>query len=636
MKSSNRKYFAKSASSGFQTLSPSGSKPVIQIDSMPTAKGVNAFLGKSAQVLILSLIAIFSLSYLIFSYQSNQLLSQREELASKEMVQHEAHLLNNRLQSLIVLTKTIAQSEFLKDQLRLSNQSYQSLSAEQSTSKIAALDGVWRQSLESSEFVQNYLKNDVSVFLNQQKAQFEEGYGEIFLTNAFGAMIGTTGKLTTLAHQPKYWWQGAYNNNSPRIFIDDRGFDYSVKDFVVGIVVPIVQDGTFLGVLKSNFRMSLLNAEHLSRIPVDKKQRLRLVRSTGEVIPAATEDNSGQSVAIFLNDIQKKILQTNLLQSVLIPEGNILHRYVAAPVPLTWLESEEIKFGGKKGGIDQYRGHESHGWFLVLDYVPSNTLSFMTKFFNQPVQWLVWLLLISAIVLMVHRFFTQPMQVLQQKVLSAVNEPEHPVWNPNLNFDEFSGLETAINQLNKKLNTCVKERNRQAESLENYEKTLEGEQHSLIQDPVTKLLTPFIFEFELQRLVIHSNRHSVPLALLVMHLDHFENIEDIYGVATAEQMVIEISQLLVEKVRRDDVIAYWQNGEFAILMPTTTKQTAVMIAERIQQQLRELEFDLLKELSISAGLTEFVAGDSVERFMERAHQALSQAKDSGRNRVSDH
>ena len=124
----------------------------------------------------------------------------------------------------------------------------------------------------------------MSHFLKNQQALLKGEYGEIFLTNKFGALVASTAKLSTLAHGHKYWWLGSYNNGEGAVFFDDRGYDDSVGGYVLGLVVPIRKGTEIIGILKCN--LNILGS--ISELISDEKNqllgKLKLVRSGGMVV----------------------------------------------------------------------------------------------------------------------------------------------------------------------------------------------------------------------------------------------------------------------------------------------------------------------------------------------------------------
>jgi len=149
--------------------------------------------------------------------------------------------LNNTLKADRTIALTISSAPIIKKALIESNIDFSALSEIERNRKIEQLNNKW-MSLKNinNTFIQKYLNNNPAKYLKLQQKIFPEQYGEIFLTNKYGAMIASTGKLTTLAHGQKYWWQASFNNGKGKTFIDDRGFDDSVNGYVVGIVVPVM------------------------------------------------------------------------------------------------------------------------------------------------------------------------------------------------------------------------------------------------------------------------------------------------------------------------------------------------------------------------------------------------------------
>jgi hypothetical protein len=162
--------------------------------------------------------------------------------------------IENELLELVRLTTTIASTDVIKDSLIASNDEFSSLNASERNEYIEELNTVWMNTDDINDpFIANRMDNDAALYLISQQDEYPDLYGEIFLTNEYGVMISTTGKLTTLAHLEKYWWQASYNDGEGIVYIDDRGFDASADGYVLGIVVPVYDDhDEVIGILKSN------------------------------------------------------------------------------------------------------------------------------------------------------------------------------------------------------------------------------------------------------------------------------------------------------------------------------------------------------------------------------------------------
>jgi diguanylate cyclase len=98
----------------------------------------------------------------------------------------------------------------------------------------------------------------------------------------------------------------------------------------------------------------------------------------------------------------------------------------------------------------------------------------------------------------------------------------------------------------------------------------------------------------------------------------------------------QIAGQLRESLRTEDVCARWGGEEFMILLPETSLEQAVVVAEKLAAAVREKEITWEQHvirLTMSFGVGEFVAGKSIDEFIQRVDNALYGAKNAGRNRV---
>ncbi|WMW80337.1 sensor domain-containing diguanylate cyclase [Undibacterium cyanobacteriorum] len=130
---------------------------------------------------------------------------------------------------------------------------------------------------------------------------------------------------------------------------------------------------------------------------------------------------------------------------------------------------------------------------------------------------------------------------------------------------------------------------------------------------------------------------QIQTCLLMMDLDFFKRINDVYGHAVGDAMLQHISHLMKNEVRRVDSIGRIGGEEFAILMPDTTIAAAQAFADRIRNKVMHtplLDKDRVIPITISIGITQISCNDrSSDSILERADTALYQAKNLGRNRV---
>jgi diguanylate cyclase (GGDEF)-like protein len=124
------------------------------------------------------------------------------------------------------------------------------------------------------------------------------------------------------------------------------------------------------------------------------------------------------------------------------------------------------------------------------------------------------------------------------------------------------------------------------------------------------------------------------LALLMVDIDHFKQINDTWGHLEGDAVLVRMAAILNGEARERDTVARWGGEEFAILLPETRLAEAALIGERIRIAVVKASFDGTGPITASLGLTTSeTADDDVNTFVERADEALYRAKKSGRNRL---
>ncbi|MFZ5521675.1 MAG: diguanylate cyclase [Pseudomonadota bacterium] len=128
-------------------------------------------------------------------------------------------------------------------------------------------------------------------------------------------------------------------------------------------------------------------------------------------------------------------------------------------------------------------------------------------------------------------------------------------------------------------------------------------------------------------------RSGASFSLVILDLDHFKRINDTLGHAVGDQVLRHFAQVARSNLRQTDVIARWGGEEFLVLLPDTPGDQGIQGVQRMRASLAEGPLVEQPEVKVtfSAGLTEFQPGETLEQAIERADQALYQAKARGRN-----
>lgn len=129
-----------------------------------------------------------------------------------------------------------------------------------------------------------------------------------------------------------------------------------------------------------------------------------------------------------------------------------------------------------------------------------------------------------------------------------------------------------------------------------------------------------------------KKRYDAASSLMIIDLDHFKSINDTYGHAAGDRVLVELVDLLRSNCRRADEVFRAGGEEFVILLPDTSIDGATTLVDKIMKALRGRR---LADLSVTAsiGIAEIATDETVESWMSRADAALYRAKESGRNRA---
>lgn len=161
-------------------------------------------------------------------------------------------------------------------------------------------------------------------------------------------------------------------------------------------------------------------------------------------------------------------------------------------------------------------------------------------------------------------------------------------------------------------------------------------------DPLTNVANRRYFDEVLARGLAHCRRQKLPLAVLMVDLDHFKNINDTYGHAVGDDCLIRVASLITQVLQRaDDLVARFGGEEFIVLAQGLDEAQACALGERIRRAIAgtliEHDHAELQPLRISAsvGVVSVVPdrGMSGEEICRRADDALYDAKKNGRNQV---
>jgi len=158
------------------------------------------------------------------------------------------------------------------------------------------------------------------------------------------------------------------------------------------------------------------------------------------------------------------------------------------------------------------------------------------------------------------------------------------------------------------------------------------------RDRLTGLFNRGYFDRALTQAMERAERDAQPLSLAIIDVDHFKQINDVFGHAAGDRTLKEVALRLDQAMRRTDVVARYGGEEFVILMPGTPREAALLRVESLRQEIASAPVDLNdgRELRVnfSAGVAALPDDEATapDELLLKADERLLLAKRSGRGR----
>jgi diguanylate cyclase (GGDEF)-like protein len=153
------------------------------------------------------------------------------------------------------------------------------------------------------------------------------------------------------------------------------------------------------------------------------------------------------------------------------------------------------------------------------------------------------------------------------------------------------------------------------------------------RDPLTGLFNRRILIEQLQNDMNNKNK----IAILLFDLDRFKRINDSYGHLAGDEVLRAFAKILETQLREQDVIGRYGGEEFLAILPNTSEQEAIILAENIRLKCHDVKVETLLhhqlQFTVSIGVTEWECNESIEFLLNRVDDFLYVAKEQGRDCV---
>jgi diguanylate cyclase len=219
-----------------------------------------------------------------------------------------------------------------------------------------------------------------------------------------------------------------------------------------------------------------------------------------------------------------------------------------------------------------------------------------------------------------------------ERALGSVNDPQ----SLQQLIRSLAASTTAARTTTETLRTEV---NRSREAMQKLQEQLGTLQGEALTDPLTGLLNRRGFDAAVTRLFGAGSGAHRNAAIVLADIDHFKRVNDTYGHLFGDQVLRACAQVLTQVTKGRDVVARFGGEEFLILLPDTPSQGALALAEQIRAAFGKVRIRRHgqevngEQVTISLGVAVPGPAETLEQAIERADQALYQAKSDGRNCV---
>ncbi len=170
------------------------------------------------------------------------------------------------------------------------------------------------------------------------------------------------------------------------------------------------------------------------------------------------------------------------------------------------------------------------------------------------------------------------------------------------------------------------------------QQVLAGLFEAAMRDALTGAYTRRYLRERLHAELSYSSRHCTPVALCMLDLDHFKDVNDRFGHQTGDAVLRVVTAQLKRMLRPEDVLVRYGGEEFCILLRGLSGRNALLLAERLRRAVSRLRIPLNNEhvrITVSIGVSAAEPGSvtpTPAELIKRADAALYRAKDEGRDR----
>jgi len=150
-------------------------------------------------------------------------------------------------------------------------------------------------------------------------------------------------------------------------------------------------------------------------------------------------------------------------------------------------------------------------------------------------------------------------------------------------------------------------------------------------DSMTGLLNHEVSFQRLKDEIERAGRIGYPLSLIIADIDDFKSINDQFGHLIGDHVIVKIAETIRETIRATDIVGRYGGEEFMIIMPDTNIGAAKALLKRLQQNIKEINYEINTKVNLSYGVSQY-SGETLDDFIRNTDEKLYKAKQTGKNK----
>ncbi len=154
-----------------------------------------------------------------------------------------------------------------------------------------------------------------------------------------------------------------------------------------------------------------------------------------------------------------------------------------------------------------------------------------------------------------------------------------------------------------------------------------------ITDKLTGLYNRRKLDELLEEDLVRARRHKVDVSIILMDIDYFKRVNDTYGHAAGDDVLVRLAELLRDQTRETDALGRLGGEEFVVVCRHCDGPACLRVAMKLRDAIAAHDFPGVGQVTASLGVASSRAGDTATSLLGRADAALYRAKSAGRNRA---